>query len=346
MSTNTGTPPKSILKTSLPSAHAAWAPLAEASDSTSKPVVESRHAAAPPDHHHRHQVTEKYKSRPGTDPRHLAVALHHAHRIQAQKDTESLILDRILELVQFPASIDADPAAPSEEDARAFKTSLGPFQPSDYDNLILERNIEGLCGYGLCPREHRKEDRKVKNRIVWGPKGSGPEGRGREMKIVPREKLEMWCSDGCAERAMYVKVQLREQPVWERRAGDRHDDHIMLLEEARATKRKGKMETASSATIGEAVQRLGNLQLDEERPANSRSRDLALERGDSSFAVGAGRVDVQLVEKERVSPDAVTTPELNPGGRTAGSVEGHVPKERQGTGSFNEEDQEDVLDLI
>lgn len=160
------------------------------------PPKHSQKTRQQPQRHHQQQ-----QQKPGSDPRHMAIALHHAHRIQSQKDTEALILDRILLLATFPpSSSSADPAAPSPDDARAFKSALIPFQPVDYDNLIQERNIEGLCGYGLCPREHRKEDAGAGGgfRIRYGSKGSGPGGRGREMNIVPREKLEMWC--------MYVYV--------------------------------------------------------------------------------------------------------------------------------------------
>lgn len=296
--------------------------------------------------------SQNYKARPGTDPRHLAIALHHAHRIQAQKEAEALILDRILELVTFPPSLSADPASPSSEDAKAFKVALRPFQPSDYDNLILERNIEGLCGYGLCPREHRKEDPKAKNRIVWGPKGSGPGGRGREMKIVPREKLEMWCSEECAERAMYVKVQLQEQPVWERSARDGRERDFSLLEEARAVKQQkgGDKTKKSPVTVGKVAHQLGNLQLDGGHVTNHNLRDLALERGDSNPALSAGRVNIQLVEKEHVSRERITAPKLSPEDQTGGSVEGYVPKERRDKHSARDEDededQEDILDLI
>ncbi len=55
----------------------------------------------------------------------------------------------------------------------------------------------------------------------------------RNRKVVPREKLEMWCSDQCAERALYLRVQLAEEPVlWERRAVDSLTKPPELLEEA------------------------------------------------------------------------------------------------------------------
>ncbi|KAE8380710.1 Rtr1/RPAP2 family-domain-containing protein [Aspergillus bertholletiae] len=317
------------LKTSLPSAHAA---------STQAPLSMRR---APPKSNMSRQQQGPPANKPNSDPRHLAIALHHAHRIQAQKDTESLILDRILELVTFPSSPSADPASPSPEDALAFKSALIPFQPADYDNLIQERNIEGLCGYGLCPHEHRKDDSRGTYRITWGAKGSGPGGRGRDMNIVPREKLEMWCSDECAERALYIRVQLAEEPVWERRADDSRGKTLLLLEEGRAATRGGNGKAKSSATVREVTGQLDNLHMSR-TPGSSNLigdmsklsvgsgahfHELALERGDTNPALRAGRVDVQIQEKDNLAYEHVTAPEMRPGDDKGGSIEGYVPQE-------------------
>ncbi|KAA8650546.1 hypothetical protein EYZ11_002088 [Aspergillus tanneri] len=312
-----------ILKTSLPSAHAAAAP---------KP---------PPKPQLSHQPKVQAQGKSGTDPRHLAIALHHAHRIQAQKDTEALILDRILELATFPPSPAADPASPSAEDAHKFKTALILFQPSDYDNLILERNIEGLCGYSLCPREHRKDDSKGTYRIKWGARGSGPGGHGREMNIVPREKLEMWCSDECAERAMYIRVQLAAEPVWERRAENTRGKNLVLLEEGRAMERRGKGKMRSSPSVNEVVGQFDNLHMDKVHGTDemadqvsrlsvhdrSRSYELAMERGDSVSSLQAGRVDVRIRERDTATVEKVMAPQMRPGDDIGGSIEGYMPKD-------------------
>ena len=316
-------------RTSLPSTHAA------ASDPTTAITAHQ----TPPKHprqqpkrqpQRQQQQGQQQQQKPGSDPRHMAIALHHAHRIQAQKDTEALILDRILLLATFPPSSSpaADPAAPSPDDARAFKSALIPFQPVDYDNLIQERNIEGLCGYGLCPREHRKEDDGPGGgfRIRYGSKGSGPGGRGREMNIVPREKLEMWCSDECAERAMYIRVQLGEEPVWERR-GDAQTN-LVLLEEGRGLKSQQKDKGKSSSAVGQVTEQLGDLQIqpgESSEKDGAHSRELALERGDSSSsAFQAGRVAVRIQEKEDIAQ--VLPPQLRPEDAQGGSIEGYVPK--------------------
>ncbi|PYH99626.1 DUF408 domain protein [Aspergillus ellipticus CBS 707.79] len=320
-----------ILKTSLPSIHAASASMGPSKSATPR--------QAPPNAQGSQQQTASLPNRPIADPRHVAIALHHAHQIQAQKDTETLILDRILELVTFPSAPSADPASPSPEDARAFKHALVPFQPTDYDNLILERNIEGLCGYGLCPREHRKEDAKGTYRITWGAKGSGPGGRGRDMNIIPKEKLEMWCSDECAERAMYIRVQLAEEPVWERRADEARGKQFLLLEEGRAA--QGQSNMRSSATVKEVVGQLGNLQMGEAQSSSdmaddigrlsvrddTRSRELALERGDSHPALYTGRVGIHVQENDNAH-GPVTAPQMRPGDEKGGSIEGYVPHDQ------------------
>ncbi|PWY73686.1 hypothetical protein BO70DRAFT_341706 [Aspergillus heteromorphus CBS 117.55] len=310
-----------ILKTSLPSMHAASA----ASTGPSKPAAPRRAPPSAPGSQSQQQ-TGFLPNRPDADPRHVAIALHHAHQIQAQKDTETLILDRILELVTLPSSPSADPAAPSPEDARAFKSALVPFQPADYDNLLLERKIEGLCGYGLCPRPHRQEDARGTYRITWGAKGSGPGGRGRDMNIVPKEKLEMWCSDECAERAMYIRVQLAEEPVWERRADDARGQDLLLLEEGRARsqqgKGKGKMRSSatSSSDMANDIARLSVRD-------DNRSRELALERGDAHPALYTGRVGINVQENYNAQGPA-TAPQMRPGDETGGSIEGYVPQDR------------------
>ncbi|CAL5869584.1 uncharacterized protein PFLUO_LOCUS3814 [Penicillium psychrofluorescens] len=336
------TPPdraqQSTLKTSLPTAYAA--------------VNAQQPRPAPPSELTPDEQEKYLLARPGATAQHLDIALQHAHQIQAQKDAENLILDRILDLVTLPTSPSADPAAPSAEDARTFKAALVPFRPSDYDNLTLERNYDQLCGYGLCPRRHRKEEcgpgSQGSFKFKWGAKGSGPGGRGRSMDIVPQEKLEKWCSDDCAERALFIRVQLAEEPVWERRAGDKRNRNILLLEEARA---KRMQETAAAATTGSSSKDvqgkedvtaeldLGNLTLQD----TNRGKELALERGDAGLVFRDGRVDVQIKEKERELHHPVAAPQLRPEDAAGGSIEGYVPSEDRGK---QPADDGDVLDQI
>ncbi|EEA20941.1 hypothetical protein TMatcc_000943 [Talaromyces marneffei ATCC 18224] len=295
----------------------------------------------------------KYPGEKPPNPRHLAIALQHANQIQAQKDAQALILDRILELIELPSSESADPAQPAAQDAAALKAALVPFQPVDFDNLILERNIEGRCGYALCPREHRKEDPNAKFRILWGPKGSGDNGRGREMKVVPREKLEMWCSDQCAERAMYLRVQLAEEPVWERRAVDSRTKPLELLEEAQQT-RKEATKTNGEQEDRTLTEKMKNLKVNDESSSASAStsehtKQLALERGDTGPTFrNQGRVDVNVQEKDVDFHGSIpAAPVARPGDSTGGSIEGYVPqKTHENLKQTHDQDASDMEDVL
>ncbi|KAL1956459.1 hypothetical protein VTO42DRAFT_7257 [Malbranchea cinnamomea] len=317
--TPTSTPKKSILKTSIPSVHA---------------LSTSRSESDVPE-------SIRKKSR---DPRHLAIALHHARHIQARKDTEALILSHIEKLMELPSSPGRDAATPSSEDVALFKSALLPFQPSDYDNLILERNIDGRCGYTLCPKAHRKENPKAKFRILWGPKGSGPGGRGKEMRIVPKEKLEMWCSDECAERAMYIRVQLSETPAGERTEAANID--IKLLDETRRLQKErveAKRIDYGARNPGELAAQLDTLAVDEKAPAIIRDRQLALERGDmvSGFGHKPTNIDVHVLEKQPSGSAKVDPPTPDVHTAKGGSIEGYRPKSHS-----HENGDEDMLPSI
>ncbi|CAI7566473.1 unnamed protein product [Penicillium glandicola] len=261
------------------------------------------------------------EGRPGATQQHLEVALEHAQQIQSQKDAEDVILNRILELLELPSSQTADPAAPSREDTVKLKYSLAPFRPDDYDNLILERNFEDLCG---GPRGGFQ--------FKYGPKGSGPGGRGRSVDIVSQDRVEKWCSDACAERALWIRVQLSEKPVWERRAGDTRGTSILLLEEARAKRLKAPAATSSVSSVVDDLQSMGL--------GNDRSRELALERGDTSLIRPDGRVNVDIRENPHGSQQVAGAPQMRPEDANGGSIEGYVPRERRDV------DQDGDIDLL
>ncbi|KAI1919115.1 hypothetical protein LOZ58_002111 [Ophidiomyces ophidiicola] len=301
--------PSSALKTSVPAVHASSSP------------APSYMSYTPP---------------PGSspNPRHLAIALHHARNIQARKDTEAIILSHIEHLMALPSTADADPAAPSETDASIFTSSLIPFQPSDYDNLILERNIDGRCGYALCPKNHRKEDPKTEFRILWGPKGSGLYGRGRTMKIVPTNQLEKWCSEYCAERALFVRVQLNEEPAWERI--NKKNVNILLMEEWQGCHldKKRKQASLSMPIVEENLRNLSirpsatekhvslNHRLNKFNDEDD-SKRLALERGDSPTIASEGRLPIPIIEND---PTAASAPTLQLNSIHGGSIEGFRPE--------------------
>ncbi len=69
--------------------------------------------------------------------------------------------------------------------------------------------------------------------FFWGPKGSGDNGRGREMKVVPKRSWRCGVLINALSELCIYGVQLTEEPVWERRAVDSRTKPLELLEEAR-----------------------------------------------------------------------------------------------------------------
>ncbi|KAF4773673.1 Rtr1/RPAP2 family protein [Colletotrichum scovillei] len=121
------------------------------------------------------------------DPR--EIALQHARIIQQRKDLELQILESLAELSEYPTergSRTFSAANPSPRDVADFKAGIRLFQPSDYDDLIEERNWR-LVNFGKA-----------------------------DFDIVNRKESEKWCSKDCQRRAMYIKVQLNESAAWER----------------------------------------------------------------------------------------------------------------------------------
>ncbi|PKS08850.1 hypothetical protein jhhlp_003461 [Lomentospora prolificans] len=138
------------------------------------------------------------------------VALEHARILQQRKELETVILQNIITLSEYPR-IRTSPysaANPSPSDVADFKKLVRLFQPSDYDDLIAERNANDLCGYVLCPKPKLKATRGGAWKLV--------SARGSGFDIVHRKEHEQWCSQFCARHALYVKVQLNETAAWER----------------------------------------------------------------------------------------------------------------------------------
>ncbi|KAH7324609.1 Rtr1/RPAP2 family-domain-containing protein [Stachybotrys elegans] len=214
----------------------------------------------------------------GLDPR--QVAIQHAQILQHRKDLEAQILDSLILLSEYPMqrSPSFSAADPAASDVADFKHHVRLFQPSDYDDLIIERNVNELCGYTLCPNARRQ---------------TGPGGEWKIMpngNIVRRKDVEMWCSNMCAKRALYVKVQLNETAAWER-AGI-PDIEIDLFEETRPSESEADC----------AVRQLEKLRLEDERQAALDSAALALERGDSVTGLSRNMANITLKEKDVAPP--------------------------------------------
>lgn len=274
------------------------------------------------------------------EDRNRDTALYHAQLLQQRKDVEALILASTEDLLELPSSPTADPARPCLQDTTFVKNSLKPFQPSDYDSLIEERNINRQCGYVLCPRPNRQEDTKAKYRILHG-KGGGFDS----LKFVERHTLERWCSDDCGKRALYVKVQLNEEPAWARIGSSSGD--ILLLEDERTNEKKFE----DDSTL---IENLRSLDIGmEEDEVVARMKALAIERGDEkapSRSFGLAEIDVR--EKKylngKVSAPEPSAKDDNSNGGSD-SIEGYMPKfprkKTREPESGNDED-EDIMPTI
>ncbi|KAI4127108.1 MAG: hypothetical protein LQ347_004733 [Umbilicaria vellea] len=247
--------------------------------------------------------------------RNRETALHHARLIQQRKDVEQLILTSTETLLDLPSNSTSDPAHPSPAEAAFVKELLKPFQPSDYDSLIEERNIDGRCGYVLCPRPHTSENTSAKFRILQGT------GKGlHALKVVRTEKLEQWCSEECAKRALYVRVQLSEVPAWTRTTSVGGDIEL----------RGEKHDIAGEfATPIEGIALLG---LDSNRDGLTEAmKDLALERGERRLpSQTTGLLDVKIRENDPIEERLPRPPDISDaqGSRTEQGyfIEGYVPR--------------------
>jgi len=222
------------------------------------------------------EAADRALSRPSVDARELAI--QHANILQHRKDLESQILDSIVTLSEYPQirTGNFSAAAPAPPDVADFKNGVRLFQPSDYDALVEERNANNLCGYTLCPRPRTK----YRGGGEWKLVSTG---------IAQRKELEKWCSQDCAKRALYVKVQLNETAAWER-AGI-PEIEIELL---------GEEKVLGDSTT-QAVREPNQLRLQDENNF-AKSSALALERGEVAASPAPGLIKLAIREKETKPP--------------------------------------------
>lgn len=211
-------------------------------------------------------------------------ALYHANLIQQRKDIELEILFSTEALIDYPlATSPYDASNPSPADAKTFKELLRPFQPGDYDALIVERNINDHCGYTLCPNPRLREAGGGKFRIL------GMNGKAKDFKVVEKEELEKWCSPACAKRALYVRVQLSETAAWERGVVE-STINIDLLDEPK-----------SEDTV--MAERMEQMDLTSDSAVSIKdTANLALERGDKTVAARNALMDIKIQEKDISKP--------------------------------------------
>lgn len=214
-----------------------------------------------------------------------ATALRHAESIEEKKRLRARITDLVLETFELPSSSSADPSHPTAADAALFKQALMLFQPSDFDDLVYERNVDDRCGFALCPRPNAKV--RGGGEVVWNRQG------GKNFKLVAKAELERWCSPGCGERAMFVRAQLGTEPAWLR---ETPVERIEFLDQVKA-RRQGR-----PTSIDQSV---------EEVTLASRLSELSLERGE--LQVHHADQNESIAEKSKADHEA-TTPVPDPRG--------------------------------
>ncbi|KKY38501.1 hypothetical protein UCDDA912_g01493 [Diaporthe ampelina] len=263
---------------------------------------------------------------PRQDPRQTAI--QHARILQDRKDTEAQILDNVITLLDFPRNRDRPASDPDPSDARAFASLVRIFQPGDYDDLAVERNLDGdKCGYALCGNRRRRFPGAGTYKMV-------NKGR-RDFDIVETRELEKWCSTECTRRALWVKVQLNETAAWERVGLP--DIEIELYPEKKKDGEEGGGRAPGGSGVaapaeegksepGRLAAEMSRLQLQEDRKAAEDAMSLALERGDDAKA--APRSKVHVVVREKMVTTQVEAPALGDGAE-GDSIEGY--KARFGT---------------
>ncbi|KAL7272687.1 hypothetical protein RUND412_004496 [Rhizina undulata] len=288
--------------------------------SAPKPILKNPASSAPPAPEPPAFTTPAGK--PLTPAAH-ALALSHAQSLQIRKALEASILESIETLLEFPLTPSSIPL---------FKHHLRYLQPADYDTLIEERNISELCGYPLCSNQRKKLPGKP-SKFVLVDKGK------KGMRFVRRAQMERFCSDDCARRGLWIRLQLSEEPAWLRRevvdavdvdergivsgleqaAGS--GEEILLFEEAEA-KRQGERDREKAWTKGEE----GDIMKLAEELEN-----LGIESGDLLGKDGEEKKgDFDVLERE--TSGSAVAPSLSEmevdvePGMKALSIEGYVPR--------------------
>ncbi|KAL8640716.1 MAG: hypothetical protein Q9228_002392 [Teloschistes exilis] len=233
------------------------------------------------------------------------LALHHARLLQDRKDMESQILASTEKLLEFPSSQTASPSDPSAEDIATVKEALWLFQPSDYDALVEERNINNQCGYIFCPRANKRLDAGGKYRIVIG--------RKTDLKVVDSTELEKWCSDSCGHSALYLRAQLSNEPAWTR--DSKIGDPLLIYKE------RDHQSQGHNTSTPQAVE---DANLTRDKATKSRLEELAVERGDKhNTKTVSTKVTLRVKENTNQGREAPVPPSMEDS--HSGSIEGYVP---------------------
>ena len=93
-------------------------------------------------------------------------------------------------------------------------------QPTGYEDVIEERNIEDWCGYPMCSNKRQTMNSKYKISLS-------------ERKVFDQTELSTFCSIDCLQRSKFYAAQLSDIPVWSRDVGWPDVEVIEMHEEVR-----------------------------------------------------------------------------------------------------------------
>ncbi|KAL0471608.1 Rtr1/RPAP2 family domain-containing protein [Neurospora intermedia] len=234
-------------------------------------------------------------------------------------------------------------ANPHPDDAHQFLKLVADFTPREYLELIEERNCLGACGYVLCPRKRRQYEGEYK--IIM-----------RTGNIAKTEDLNKWCSDACAVRALYVKVQLDNPSYMTDLETGKRVVKVELREEEKKKKLSGEEEekkakdkdkTTMSITKAEEDKVAADLaRLDLNRKAEISDKAAQMQRDADALAVergqGGGKLDrllagqgVEVTIREKPTTGPAKAPDHTKASFTSRKknpqdahrmVEGHKPR--------------------
>lgn len=262
------------------------------------------------------------------EQRNRDIALHHANLIQQRKDVEAEILASTETLLDLPSQQNGDATRPCTDDVTLVERSLLLFQHSDYDALIEERNIDGKCGYVVCPRQKRQQDMKSRFRIKHGREIGASE-------FIAKSELGQWCSLSCEKYSSYLRRQLSSEPAWARQHGGPRT--VQLWQGSNLP--SNKVQDESALTKGMEQLDLGS----DGHDVLEKMRSLAIERG------GGNRSNMLLNRAEVKENDAARhqVPVAPGDSLLPDSIEGYRPKGLETKASQSPSaEPEDLLECI
>ncbi|EMR08149.1 hypothetical protein PNEG_03586 [Pneumocystis murina B123] len=183
--------------------------------------------------------------------------------------------------------------------------SLGSkLRPQDYENVLLERNLEKFCGYPLCHNPPR--DNKAPYKIMYSKR-----------KIYDQRSLLRFCSTSCFKRSAFFAAQLSSEPLWLRNSDDMN---ICLLEES-SEPLESSVDTNGVNVSVNTVD--SNLNQDNLSSIKTSVHSHVLEKTHSSiFDIGISNMSFPIVERSLTMKSNVV--EKFPDSKHYESIEGFV----------------------